>query len=202
MALILILLIIILLLIIPIPLKFEFIFSENIFKFKLFNLNMFSSNKGIENKFFKNFINKHNLKNKEKSKVNCKDKKTINSSSLKHKKLNKRLSIKSLYNNISTNKFKPLMKINGTLEFGVEDSASCAIIYGLMCNIPTVLNLILDKPFKVKGVNLDIKPKFNTEILYFDINSIFYFNVANIIYILYLIYISFEIKEVTPEEGD
>ncbi|EOR20398.1 hypothetical protein A500_17225 [Clostridium sartagoforme AAU1] len=68
-----------------------------------------------------------------------------------------------------------------------------------MNNIPTLLRLILDKVFIVKDIKLGITPKFNTNIISFGITSIFYFNIANIIYILYLISKSFEIKEVAPE---
>nr|WP_278245135.1 DUF2953 domain-containing protein [Clostridium sartagoforme] len=81
----------------------------------------------------------------------------------------------------------------------MEDAAYCAILYGLMNNIPTLLRLILDKVFIVKDIKLGITPKFNTNIISFGITSIFYFNIANIIYILYLISKSFEIKEVAPE---
>ena len=53
MALILTLLIIMLLLIFPIPMKTKISFNEGIFKLKIFNLNIFSSNNGIENKLLK-----------------------------------------------------------------------------------------------------------------------------------------------------
>lgn len=66
MALILTLLIIMLLLIFPIPMKTKISFNEGIFKLKIFNLNIFSSNNGIENKLLKKLINKTNIDLKKK----------------------------------------------------------------------------------------------------------------------------------------
>ncbi|GAA0110172.1 MAG: DUF2953 domain-containing protein [Clostridium sp.] len=199
MALILTLLIIMLLLIFPIPMKTKISFNEGIFKLKIFNLNIFSSNNGIENKLLKKLINKTNIDFKKETTIKYKNKKAIKPSPLKRKKIIKKISIRKLYSNISCNKFKPLIKIDGDLTFGIDDAAYCAILYGLLCNIPTLLRLILEKAFKVNDIKLNIIPKFNTNTIYFGITSIFYFNVANIIYILYLMYKSFEIEEVTPE---
>lgn len=199
MALILTLLIIMLLLIFPIPMKTKISFNEGIFKLKIFNLNIFSSNNGIENKLLKKLINKTNIDFKKETTIKYKNKKAIKPSPLKRKKIIKKISIRKLYSNISCNKFKPLIKIYGDLTFGIDDAAYCAILYGLLCNIPTLLRLILEKAFKVNDIKLNIIPKFNTNTIYFGITSIFYFNVANIIYILYLMYKSFEIEEVTPE---
>lgn len=199
MALILTVLIIILLLIFPIPLKVGISLNEGIFKLKIFNLNIFSSNNGIENKLIKKLVNKTNIDFKKETTIKYKDKKASKSSPLKRKKIIKKISIRKLYTNISNNKFRPLIKIDGHLTFGIEDAAYCAILYGLLCNIPTLLGLILEKFFQVKDIKINIIPKFNTNTISFGITSIFYFNVANIIYILYLIYKSFEIKEVTPE---
>lgn len=199
MALILTVLIIILLLIFPIPLKVGISLNEGIFKLKIFNLNIFSSNNGIENKLIKKLVNKTNIDFKKETTIKFKDKKASKSSPLKRKKIIKKISIRKLYTNISNNKFRPLIKIDGHLTFGIEDAAYCAILYGLLCNIPTLLGLILEKFFQVKDIKINIIPKFNTNTISFGITSIFYFNVANIIYILYLIYKSFEIKEVTPE---
>lgn len=199
MALILTLLIIMLLLIFPIPMKIKISFNEGIFKLNIFNLNIFSSNNGIENKLLKKLINKTNIDFKKETTIKYKNKKAIKPSPLKRKKIIKKISIRKLYSNISCNKFKPLIKIDGDLTFGIDDAAYCAILYGLLCNTPTLLRLILEKAFKVKDIKLNIIPKFNTNTIYFGITSIFYFNVANIIYILYLMYKSFEIEEVTPE---
>ena len=199
MALILTLIIIIFIFIFPIPLKIEIIYKESIFKLKIFNSNIYSSNNGIENKLIRKIINRTDVDLKKETTIKYKSKKAMNSSQIKKKKIIKKISIRKLYNNISKNKFRPSIKVNGNLVFGIEDAAYCAILYGFLCNIPLFLRILLDKAFKTKNIKLDIVPKFNTNVITFGITSIFYFNVAHIIYIFYLIHKSFEIKEVTPK---
>ena len=97
------------------------------------------------------------------------------------------------------NKFKPKIKLNGDINYGIEDAALCALLYGLLCNISSFIYILLKIIFKIKTLDLNINPKFNTFTLSFGITSIFYFNIANIIYILYLIFKSMEIKEVAPK---
>ncbi|MDV4152142.1 DUF2953 domain-containing protein [Clostridium sp. AL.422] len=199
MALILILLIIILILIFPIPLKINISFNDGVLILKLFNSRIFSSSNGIENNLLKKLLRKTDIDLKKETTIKYKNKRAIKSSPLKRKKIIKKISIKKLYKNISCNKFKPLIRIYGNLFFGIEDAACCAILYGLLCNLPTFLGLILEKIFQIKNIKLDIIPKFNKNTISFGITSIFYFNIANIIYMLFLMYKSFEIKEVTPE---
>lgn len=187
MILILLLLFFILLLIIPIPLKIDIIYIDTVFKIKIFKYELFSSDIGIKNKYLYNFINK-NKRNQ---------KKNLNKENLKKNK-KKKLSLKKLYKNLSYNKFKPFLKLNGFLNFGIDDAAFCAIIYGLLCNFPFILNIILSKVFSLKKLDIKIIPKFNINTISFGITSIFYFNIANIIYIFYLIYKSLENKEVNP----
>ena len=90
------------------------------------------------------------------------------------------------------------MKINADLSYGIEDAALCAFLYGLICNLPNLIYILISIIFKVKEIKFDIKPKFNITLLTFGITSIFYFNVANIIYMLFLLIKSKENKEVTP----
>lgn len=178
-----IILIIILLIFIPIPLKIEIKLHEKVFNIKVFKFDVFSSNKKVKNKFIEKIV--ENAKHQsEKAELKKKAKK------IKHK-----ISFSKLYNNISKNKFKPSLKIYGDLEFGLEDSLHCAVLYGMLCNTPAVLNGILNKIFSIKRLNLNITPKFNTFSLSFLITSIFYLNIANIIYILYLISKSLEIND-------
>lgn len=185
MTLLLILLVILLIIIFPIPLKVEIKYSNEDFIIKLFRFTIFSSQNGLKNKYLKRFLNKKSTKIK-KSKKN---------------RYKKKISFKKLYRNISSNKFKPLIKVKGFLNYGLDDAAYCALLYGLLCNLPNIFKFSLDKIFKVKGLLFDINPKFNTITLSFGITSIFYFNLANIIYIFYLILKSMEIKEVAPNQG-
>ena len=176
--------IITLILFIPIPIKIRLEYLNKDFKLKLFNCIIFSSKIGIENKLIKKII----IKRKKNIKRNI------------HKKnlTNKKLSFKKLYKNINSNKMKPRVKLNGYINYGVEDAALCALLYGLLCNIPSLAHIILQIVFKVKNLALNINPKFNTFTLSFGITSIFYFNIVNIIYISYSIIKSMEIKEVAP----
>ena len=199
MALILTLLITIFIILFPIPLKIEISFKDNIFQLKIFNSNIYSSNNGIENKLLKKIISRTNIDLKKETTIKYKDKEAVNSSKIRRKKIIQKVSIKKLYNNITKNKFKPSIKINGNLIFGIEDAAYCAILYGLLCNIPLILRIFLEKVFKTKRIDFNLIPKFNTNTIIFGITSIFYFNIAHIIYIFFLVYKSFEIKEVAPK---
>ena len=190
MALLLILLVILLIIIFPIPLKIEITYSNKNFIIKLFKFIIFSSKNGVENKYLKRFLNKKSIK---KNRYEAYKKYIRN-------RYDKKISFRKLYKNISSNKFKPLIKVKGFLNYGIEDAAHCALLYGLLCNIESIFNFSLDKIFKVKRLIFDINPKFNTITLSFGITSIFYFNIANIIYIFYLFFKSMEIKEVAPNQ--
>lgn len=181
----LILLFFILLIIIPIPLKIQIIYKDSIFKVNIFKYELFSSDSGIKNKYLYKFINK--------KKVN----KDLNITNSKHHK-KKKLCLKKLYKNLSNNKFRPYLKLNGFLNFGIDDAAFCAIIYGLLCNLPFLLQVLLSSFFSLKKLDFEITPKFNVNTVSFGITSIFYFNIANIIYIFYLVYKSLESKEANP----
>lgn len=177
--------IIILIFFFPIPLKIRIEYYDKNLSFKVYKYTIYSSNNGIENELFKKII-------KKKSKIN-------KNKNIQEKKINKKkISFKKLYKNLSSNKIKPKLKLTCNLNYGLEDAALCAMLYGVLCNIPNILYLILSIVFKVKFLNLDIKPNFEKFTFSIGISSIFYFNIANIIYILILLIKSMEIKEVTP----
>lgn len=189
MKLIVIFIIIFIILFLPLPIKFKLEYSNRNLIIKLYKFKIFSSVNGIENKYLKKIIkNKHNKKD-DNIKANL------------QKKQSKKISYKKLYRNISKNKLKPKIKINASLIYGIDDAALSAILYGLLCNIPVLLYFILSIIFKVKDLSFDINPKFKTTLINFGITSIFYFNIANIIYILFLLFKSKENKEVAPNLG-
>ncbi len=175
----------ILILFLPIPLKIKIEYLDKNLNFKIYKYTIFSSKNGIENKYIKKIIDK-NLKN---NKSNAPD---------THNIKKKKLSLRKLYKNINSNKIKPTIKFSGDINYGLEDAALCAMLYGILCNIPSILYFFLNIIFKVKALDLNIKPNFNTLTFSFGITSIFYFNIVNIIYILYSIIKSMEIKEVAP----
>ena len=183
MKLLVIITIILIFIFIPIPIKIQIEFSNNNFLLRLYNYRIFSSKKGIENKFIRKNLSKDSSSKKKSKKIKNK----------------KRISIKNLYYYISKNKYKPKLKITSSLTYGIEDAAICAMLYGIISNIPNLLYFLLSIIFKVKKLHFNIQPKFNTNLLSFYICSIFYFNIANIIYILYLINKCKEIKEVDPD---
>ncbi len=189
MKLFIIFIIILIILFLPLPIKIKLEYSNKNLVIKLYKYMIFSSLNGVENKYLKKLI-----KNKPKIKDN-------NIKSKSQRNLIKKISYKKLYKNISTNKLKPKIKLNASLIYGIDDAAVSAILYGLLCNIPTLLYFILNIIFKVKNLSFDIKPKFNTTLLTFGITSIFYFNIANIIYMLFLLFKSKENKEVAPNLG-
>ena len=187
---------IILLIIFPIPIKIEVSFIDNILFFKLFNKLIFTSKDGIQLKLLRKFLEskskKNNIDHSYKEKENPKKER------IKAKKRSREIAFIKLYNYISNNKFKPLIKIKGYLDYGIEDAALCALLYGILNILPGFLYFILSIVFDVTNLRLNINPRFNKTHLSFGITGIFYFNLANIIYILFLFYKSLEYKEVTP----
>lgn len=189
MKLIIIVIIILLILFLPLPIKIKLEYIDKNLIIKLYKHTIFSSKKGVENKYLKKLLKK---------KPDIKNNKT---NSKLQKKYNKKISYKNLYRNLSKNRLKPKIKIKVSLSYGIDDAAASAILYGLLCNIPTILYFILSIIFKVKDLSFDIDPKFNSTLLTFGITSIFYFNIANIICILFLLFKSKENKEVAPNLG-
>lgn len=189
-----------LILLFTLPIKLTFHISKNYFYIKFYNILLFSPEKGLINKLFK----KLSIKN------SSKDIKTPNFKKEKHKakrynplskKLkNKKLSIIKLYNNFTTNKFKPKLKFLGNIDFELEDAAITAIIYGASSNLIPLLYCVFSKFFKVKNFSLKINPHFTgNNLLNFTITSIISLNIAQIIYILVLTIKSLENKkEVGP----
>ncbi|MBS5938996.1 DUF2953 domain-containing protein [Clostridium sp.] len=187
---------IILLIIFPIPIKIEVKFIDNIFFFKFFNKLIYTSKDGIQIKFLKKIIeNKSNRKDK---KYSYKEEHPPKKKKVNLKKKKRKIAIIRLYTYLRNNKFKPLIKVKGYLDYGIEDAALCALIYGILNIVPGFIYYILSIVFEVNSLRLNINPEFNKKLLSFGITGIFYFNIANIIYILFLFYKSLEYKEVTP----
>ena len=175
-------LLIIIVLFLPIPFKIYITFENNELIVRLYNKKIFTLYT--------------NLKKEPSHKTKKKGAKILNFFK------NKKLSPKKLINKLKNSDFKPGLNFQGSLTFGVEDAAACAILYGISCNIPYILRGILSKFIKLKFFNLSIKPKFNTNTLFFNISSIFYLSLANIIYVLFLILSSFDILEGTLKKEE
>lgn len=181
MKIILFFLLITIVLFLPIPFKIYISFEDNELIVKLYNKKIFTFGE--------------NLKKSSSNKTKKKEPK------IKFYK-NKKLSPKKLITKMKNSKFKPYLNFQGFLSFGLEDAALCAILYGISCNFTYILKVILSKFLNLKFFNMSIEPKFNTKTLFFNIRSIFYLSIANIIYILFLILNSFEIIEGTLKKED
>lgn len=179
-----IIVVLILILFIPIPLKFNLHCSKDRYYVKFYNINIISNDGGI----LKKFLDKKYKNIKESQIKNSKPKDDINSYS-KEKNLNLKLLIKTLYINLKRNKFKPSIKFSSDTIYSLGDASRTAICLGLFYNINPILLYIFSILFKVKLLKNDFKPIFKDEILFvFTISSIITFNLAQIIYIFFIIY--------------
>lgn len=200
MAILLVFLVLLFLLLVPIPIKLTIHLSKDYFYIKFYNILLFSKEKGMLNKLIKKLSTKNSSKESNK-KHNKKEKQE----SKRHNPLtqnlnNKKFSFITLYKNLNSNKFKPNFKLQGTVNFELEDAAVTAITYGVVSNFIPLIYFGFSKIFKVKNLSLQINPHFTGKnLLNFTITSIISFNIAQIIYILLLTIKSFENKkEVGP----
>lgn len=152
---------------------------------KFYNLNIISHDDGM----LKSFLDK-----KKKKDINIKDSKT-KSSKLKDcididsKKKNLKPLIKTIYITLKKNKFKPSIKFSSDIIYSLGDASKTAICLGIFYNINPILIYIFSILFKVKLLKNNFKPIFKDEILFeFTISSIITFNLAQIIYIFFIIY--------------
>ena len=169
---------------IPIPLKFHLHYSKDRYYVKFYNINIISKDDGILRKF----LNRKD-KNIEKTKSNKKKIKNDNNINSTKKKSERKLLIKKLYTNLKNNRFKPSIKFSSDTIYSLGDASRTAICLGLFYNINPILLYIFSILFKVKLLKNDFKPIFKDEILFeITISSIITFNLAQIIYIFFIIY--------------
>lgn len=200
MSILLVFLILVFILFLPIPIKLNIHFSKNYFYIKFYNILLFSPEGGIINKFIEKLSLKNSSKDSSKANIKKEKLKRKTHNPLTKKLKNKKFSVIKLYRNLNTNKFKPILKVKGDIDFELEDAAITAITYGIACNISPLLYFAFSIIFKVKDLSLQIKPHFTGKNLFnLTTTSIFSFNIAQIIYILVLTIKSFENKkEVDP----
>lgn len=181
------LLILLVLLIVPIPIKFKATFKKGLYSISIYNIILFSNNDGIARRFLK------------KKDLNAKD--NLNKGKDKVKSKNK-INFRKLYSSLNNNKFKPKLKFNADIDYSLNDAANTALLYGLLCNLNPVLYKVFSVIFAIKHIKLNIVPKFKDMILLeFSINSIITLNLAQIIYMLFLVLMSLrKEKEVYPEK--
>ena len=172
----------ILILFIPIPLKLTLHYSKDRYYVKFYNINILSNNDGILRKL----LDKKEKTIKESKLNNWKPK---DNTHIDSNKKNLKHLIKTLYINLKTNKFKPSIKFSSNILYSLGDASKTAICLGLFYNINPILLYIFSILFKAKLLKNDFKPIFKDEILFeFTISSIITFNLAQIIYIFFIIY--------------
>ena len=169
---------------IPIPLKFNLHYSKDRYYIKFYNINIISNDDGI----LKKFLNKKDNIIKE-SKINYSKTKDDIEIDYKGKNLNLKPFLKTLYINLKRNKFKPSIRFSSNSSYSLGDDSRTAICLGLFYNINPILLYIFSILFKVKLLKTDFNPIFKDELLFeLTIRSIITFNLAQIIYILFIIY--------------
>lgn len=169
---------------IPIPLKFNLHYSKDRYYIKFYNINIISNYDGI----LKKFLNKKDNIIKE-SKINYSKTKDDIEIDYKGKNLNLKPFLKTLYINLKRNKFKPSIRFSSNSSYSLGDASRTAICLGLFYNINPILLYIFSILFKVKLLKTDFNPIFKDELLFeLTIRSIITFNLAQIIYILFIIY--------------
>ena len=169
---------------IPIPLKFNLHYSKDRYYIKFYNINIISNDDGI----LKKFLNKKDNIIKE-SKINYSKTKDDIEIDYKGKNLNLKPFLKTLYINLKRNKFKPSIRFSSNSSYSLGDASRTAICLGLFYNINPILLYIFSILYNVKLLKTDFNPIFKDELLFeLTIRSIITFNLAQIIYILFIIY--------------
>ena len=92
--------------------------------------------------------------------------------------------LKLIIYKIQNLKFKPTLKLNTSLEYGFDDAAFVAILYGLIHSAHSFLYLLLINFINVKNIDLKVIPHFEENDLHLEILSIIYMNLAKIIYMV------------------
>ena len=169
------LIIILLILLLPIPIKLSICYSKENYYIKLYKFT-------ILKKGTKNGVENNKKKINEKKINEIKKKKTSNfffTRSFDPKKIVKALD---------RNKFKPTLRLEGSLSYSLNDAAKTAISYGaISATMPLILRII-NVFFKSKKFKFPITPQFKDDfIVNFDIKSIIFLSLAQIIYMLFLI---------------
>ncbi len=175
----------ILILFIPIPLKFKLHYSKDRYYIKFYNINIISNDNGM----IKKFLDKKKGKEKNIKEFKTKASKLKDYMDIDSNKKNLKPLIKTLYINLKRNKFKPSIKFSSDIIYSLGDASRTAICLGLFYNINPILIYLFSILFKVKLLKNNLNPIFKDEILFeFTISSIITFNLAQIIYIFFIIY--------------
>jgi hypothetical protein len=95
--------------------------------------------------------------------------------------------MKLLAHKIDCNRFKPTLRLNISLDYGLWDAYSTGISYGVINSLSPFIYNLLTIIFKVKKYDMELKPDFDELVLAAVIKSIIFINLAKITYMAVLI---------------
>lgn len=98
--------------------------------------------------------------------------------------------IKKTYNKYLNIMFKSTLYLDIALNYGFEDAYITGVLYGILQGIFSIIYSLISYVFKIKRFKLNVNPAFNKSVLNFTINSIIFINLAKIIYIALVAFIS------------
>ncbi|SCN21401.1 hypothetical protein N3C_0178 [Clostridium sp. N3C] len=98
-------------------------------------------------------------------------------------------NIRKILYKISNEKHKLSARINFHLNYGFEDAATTAISYALLHGLNSILYNQFSFLLNIKEYNYKIVPHYNDAMFNFRLNCIISFNLAKIIYMIFVIYV-------------
>ena len=146
---------------------------------------IYYSDKNYYIKFYKfHFISKSRTLKKKKTSIKPQKKnKRARSTIFTDKQL-----ILKIFNTISKNKFKPHIRINGYINYSLNNHAITAITYGLLSAILPFIYKGISIIFKIKKFNFPITPIFKEVInIKIQIDGILFVSIGQIIYMSFII---------------
>lgn len=136
------------------------------------------------NKTLEVFIYNKKLKKKALSKSDIKNLSQINlSKSIELK------DMKQIFNKVKKLKLKLALSLNTKLEYGFDDAAFVAILFGLIHSSYSFLYSLLMNYIEIKKFNLEVIPHFEESDFNMEILGIIYMNLVKIIYMAFIILI-------------
>lgn len=176
------LIIIFLLFFLPIPIMFSMYYNKEDYYIKLYKFVLISKqkeNKVANNEKEKNVTAQIDKKEKSKKRKNKDNKKFFK----------KHINPTSLIMTLNNNKFKPRLRLNGSLYYSLNDAAHTAILYGVISAICPVILKFIKIFFKTKNFKFPIIPQFTDKFLVrIEIKSIIFLSLGQIIYMLFLLF--------------
>jgi hypothetical protein len=85
-------------------------------------------------------------------------------------------------------KLNPTLILNTKIEYGLDDAAVVAILFGSIYSAYSFLHKILLNSFKVKNMTCNVIPHFEENDLHIEIESIIYISLSKIIYTAFKIF--------------